>query len=199
MNLLKALRNTFLSKLYSFNLNKGYPLSIIPKKYFKIVVDIDELLQHYDLLIVRRSELPIGKSFIAEIKLRSDAIKIERIPFLSMNFLGGLFKPKHTSFRPGKTGSKSWNGERINVKEIKGDYSLNPDSDNLYSTVTSPIKLLELLLFDVVVVLVELLLATPKLPSITNRKPTNRTTKFALRCLMRSMYWFRILLLMQYK
>lgn len=102
--------NTCLNKLSSFVGIIAYPICIIPKKRFEQYINIDELLSDNEYIIVRRSEKPQNEIFDEFGWLREDALvnTYREVPGLSMNILGGNFRPRHIQFNPKGDAAKEW-------------------------------------------------------------------------------------------
>jgi len=113
LNLLKGLQNTLLCKYYQLRGKYNYPLSILPKKSYRHIIDIDNLLTEGDFFLVRRSDKSVNETFNELNILREDAILVKDVPGMSLNLLGGEFKSEHIMYSPKDNGSKRWKGERV--------------------------------------------------------------------------------------
>ncbi len=87
-------------------------------------MDIDSLLTAQEVYLLRRSDNTIENTFCDTTGfLRSEILKPKEIPFLSLNILGGKFKPEHACFRILNKGIQKWvNDENIFFYEYEGDY-----------------------------------------------------------------------------
>jgi hypothetical protein len=133
---LMALKNTWLLKVSNFFFRK-YPTKIVPKPNFRVSLDIDDLLKTYDLHFVRKSNLPKNKSFNTAGKLKSEAIDLERIPYLSSNLLGKYYQIKHLAFMAFGSGAMIWKGQEINIWNFYADYKYDDDYDPIIIPVNS--------------------------------------------------------------
>lgn len=132
-NLLKVLKNIFLSKYYTWFENCDFPISIIPKFYYKSLIDIESLLRSQTIYVIRRSDMSSEDTFNELGVLRNDAIKPREIPFLSLNILGGNFKVDHSKFRILNKGIERWrNREIISIADFLEDYTILDDYSLVY-------------------------------------------------------------------
>lgn len=105
--------------VYKFFSNLTYPYSLIPKRNYKLGIVFDELLtENQNFVLVRRSNLPIDKTFkkLGDKKfiLSSNAIEPKSIINLSVNLYGNDFKTEYLKYKleiktfPGE----KWDGKR---------------------------------------------------------------------------------------
>jgi len=87
----------------------SFPLKIIPKNKYKQGFDLNQIPNRKRVIIVRRS-LQGANTFDRYGAVREDALinGLEDVPGLSLNVLGGFFKPKHISYIPTKKAGKEW-------------------------------------------------------------------------------------------
>jgi hypothetical protein len=124
---LRGFKNYLLYKFF-FHI-KGYtyyPSSILPKIKYCTKIDIDALLRHQELYILRRSNKTRSETFNELGILREDAILGKEIPGLSMNLLGAKFKAGFIKYVPHvKTRAVvNWDGSKtIYLSDFIGLYS----------------------------------------------------------------------------
>lgn len=121
----RILKDTFLYNFYKRVGKCDFPVSILPKINYVSVLDLQSLLHDQTVYIVRRSDKSYNDTFNDLGKLREDAITPKEIPFLSLNMLGGLFKPEHIRFRVLNNGSNPWNNnDFISIFDFLNDFTL---------------------------------------------------------------------------
>lgn len=127
----KILKDIFLYNFYKRFRNCDYPVSILPKLNYVSLIDIQSLLDKQTVYIIRRSDKSEEDTFNELGLLRDDALIPKDVPLLSLNILGGCFKPEHSKYRFLNEGIIKWkNREYIsffdNLKnfEILKDYCL---------------------------------------------------------------------------
>ncbi|WP_333876237.1 hypothetical protein, partial [Flavobacterium sp.] len=107
-----------------------------PKTKYKVEINFDDLTSSNSVYVLRRSELPQDETFHkfndGSIILNDDALLSERIPELSLNLMGGVFKLKHSAFVPIKNGSKVWTGGKIYLSEYFSDYKIDNQNGCIY-------------------------------------------------------------------
>jgi len=121
----RILKNTFLYNYYRWVNKFDCPVSILPKLKYIQKIDIQTILDNQTMYILRRSDKSYSDTFNDVDNLRDDALLLKDIPFLSLNILGGLFKPEHTRFRIIKNGMKRWEQSYpILITEFLTDYEI---------------------------------------------------------------------------
>lgn len=122
--LLRGLKIFFLYN-YSYLLGKPlYPKIILPKTTYQSIVEFDELVNQFDLYIIRRAEFCKDGIFNEVGILKDDVLSRQDVTGLSMNLLGGLFKKEHTKFRAINNGAKEWNNEEVCLYKYLNDFSV---------------------------------------------------------------------------
>ena len=111
------LKNIFLCKIYRLLGKLVYPYCILPKKSYVIKMNFDELVDNQSIFVLRRSDLCEEETFFRFINgdflLNDDAIENRRVPNLSINLMGGLFKDEHSKFVPLNDAQSSWEGGSV--------------------------------------------------------------------------------------
>jgi len=130
--LLRALKNTLLIEWLVYKNKITYPLTIISSRKFVVSINLDLLLDNQDVYVLRRSDHSPEDTFNDMGYLRADVIKTARMPLLSVNLLGALFKPEYSKYRISNGGDSKWNGECVFISEHLNDYSELPESCNIY-------------------------------------------------------------------
>lgn len=121
----KISKHIFLYNYYRWFRNCDFPISILPKFNYVSLIDVQTLLKNQTVFIIRRSDKSSEDTFNELGKLRDDALLPKEIPFLSLNILGGLFKPEHSKFRIIKEGGVRWrNKEFISIVNFLNDYQI---------------------------------------------------------------------------
>lgn len=89
LNLYKKIRNAIC-----------YPYCILPRHEYKNQFSIQQVINHNEYYLVRRSEKNFQDTFddFGQVKISALIENYRDVPGLSMNILGGLFRPKHISF-----------------------------------------------------------------------------------------------------
>lgn len=132
----KNLLTTYLCKYLNIKRLKGYPTTILPKKRYKIEIDIDNLFAGQDIFLLRKSDLSEADTFKkfsnGQNLLVDDAINTKRVINLSTNIIGGFFKQKHTIYRPLDEGTKEWNGDKIKMSSFKRAYKIEKPMGNIF-------------------------------------------------------------------
>lgn len=119
----RILRDIFLYNFYKRFRNCDFPVSILPKLNYVSLIDIQSLLDKQTVYIIRRSDKSSEDTFNELGKLRDDALQPREIPFLSLNLLGGYFKPEDSKFKILKKGIVRWEGrEFISIIDFLHDY-----------------------------------------------------------------------------
>jgi len=121
----RVLRSIFLSNWYRLCGKLNFPVSIIPRICYLSKIDIHALLESQTVYVIRRSDAACADTFNDMGKIREDALQPKEIPFMSLNLLGGYFKPEHTCFKIIGNGSKKWiNNEYVFISEHIDDYEV---------------------------------------------------------------------------
>lgn len=131
----KQFRNICLCNLHSIFPIYIYPPKILPKKHFKFPFNTDELSKKGSFAIIRRSNKSKGHSFDSLGFVREDAIisKPSELPSLSMNILGGEFKPNHLNYKAKGAAIKNWEvNEPILLVDFMDDWEFLEDSTPIY-------------------------------------------------------------------
>jgi hypothetical protein len=120
----RILKDTFLYNYQRWIGKCDFPVSILPKLNYVSIIDIQSLLNGQTVYILRRSDKSFNDTFNDLGKLREDAITPKEIPFLSLNMLGGLFKPEHTKFKVLNNGMSRWkNNDYISIIDFLNDFT----------------------------------------------------------------------------
>lgn len=125
----KDFKNICQCKWYRLIRKLSYPSCILPKVSYQAKLNIDDLVNNFDIFLLRRSNKKKSETFNELGILREDAIVGNEVPFLSMNLLGGLFKAKHCKYNPKmKTkATEKWDGnKRIYLADFINDYAVLP-------------------------------------------------------------------------
>lgn len=75
-------------------------------------MNLCDILKSQDLYVVRRVSLNKGEVFNRLGNVKPGALKINEVPNMSMNILGGRYNPSFLKFRTEMAASKNWNGEK---------------------------------------------------------------------------------------
>lgn len=120
----KILKNIFLYNFYKRFRKCDYPVSILPKLNYVSLIDIQSLLDNQTVYIIRRSDKSEEDTFNELGQLRDDVLLPKDIPFLSLNILGGSFRPEHSKFRLLKNGRLRWSGGTfISILDYLNEYT----------------------------------------------------------------------------
>jgi len=129
----RILRNTLRINFLKFSGRLIFPLEILPKRNYKPVINISLLLENQSVFILRRSNSSFSDTFNELGYLRESALIPKEIPNLSLNLLGGKFKPKDACFRIINNGQKKWiNNEPIFLCEYLKDFKKLDETCNIY-------------------------------------------------------------------
>jgi|GEM_PF-3823523 len=120
----RILKDTYLYNYYRWIGKCDFPVSILPKFHYVSLIDIQLLLNGQTVYIIRRSDKSFNDTFNDLGKLREDALTPKEIPFLSLNMLGGLFKPEHTKLKVLNSGMNRWkNNDFISIIDFLNDFT----------------------------------------------------------------------------
>jgi hypothetical protein len=120
----RILKDTFQYNYHRWIGKCDFPVSILPKFNYVSVIDIQSLLNGQTVYVLRRSLKSFNDTFNDLGKLREDAVTTKEIPFLSLNLLGGLFKPEHTRIRVLNNGVNRWkNNDFISIIDFLNDFT----------------------------------------------------------------------------
>ena len=127
-----ALRTTLKVNWYYLCGKLQFPFCIIPKLNYILRIDINKLIENQQVYLLRRVDLLCNDIFDRYGHLKDKAIDQiidhKRIPNLSLNLLGGKFKPKHCKFQTLREGNNAWNGiERIDLTQYLSNYRIVKD------------------------------------------------------------------------
>lgn len=100
-----------------------YPKAIIPKRTFKLQIDIDAISESVQLYVVRRADGDCNDLFTDTGIIKEEYLKPREASELSMNLFGAFYKPRHLKFTALKKGSEDWNGQRIYLADFANDYT----------------------------------------------------------------------------
>ena len=127
----KVLRNILLCSFYRLTGKLNYPSRILPKTFFKNLIDIDFLFGSQRVYFLRSSDKPqdltfnnLGDTFT----LKEDNINYSEIPNLSVNLIGGRFKIRHAKFKLdiNSEACKHWDGKSsVFLSEHLNNYSVS--------------------------------------------------------------------------
>lgn len=135
-NLQISLKNTYLCKKLRYLGLLKYPYSILPKTSFKIEMNFDDLIENHSIFVLRRSDLPENETFHTfkdgSIILNDDSIENKRVPDLSLNLMGGIFKKSHSIYIAIKEGIKPWKGEKVYLSEQILNYEINDSFGSIF-------------------------------------------------------------------
>ena len=121
----RILKDTFLYNCYRWIGKSDFPISILPKFHYVSLINIQSLLSGQTVYILRRSDKSFNDTFNDLGKLREDALTPKEVPFLSLNMLGGLFKPEHTRFKVLNNGMDRWkNNDYISIIDFLSDFTV---------------------------------------------------------------------------
>lgn len=121
----KVLKDIFFKSWYKLTGKLQFPIEIIPKTSYISLIDLDSLLQKQDVYLLRRSDSNNENTFNELGFLRTELLKPKDIPFLSLNLLGGFYKPEYAHFRISKRGSARWeNNEPIFFFEYSNEFEI---------------------------------------------------------------------------
>lgn len=137
-NLLKVLKNILLCSFYRLTGKLKYPVRILPKTYYKNLIDIDTLIGGQNVFFLRRSDeshintfTQLGDTYI----LRDDFFGNNEIPNLSINLLGGRYKTKHAKYKLDihSEAALSWDGESaVFLSDHLNNYSIVKEFSTIY-------------------------------------------------------------------
>lgn len=129
----RILRNTLRTNFLRCSGKLIFPLQILPKRNYKSVMNISALIENQSVFILRRSDNSFSDTFNELGLLREKALIPKEIPFLSLNLLGGKFKPAYACFRIINDGQKKWiNNEPIFICEYLKDFKKLNTTCNIY-------------------------------------------------------------------
>jgi hypothetical protein len=132
----KNLLITYLCKYLNIEKLKGYPIIIIPKTRYKLEIDLDKLFAENEVYLLRKSDLKTEDTFKiysnGVYTLNDDAISLNRIINLSLNIIGGSFKPKHSKYTPKNKGSEIWKGDKIRISDYKDAYVIDKPKGDIF-------------------------------------------------------------------
>lgn len=114
----KALRNILRCSYLRFLGELDYPNSILPKRRYKPIININDLIKEQAVWLIRRSNKNFDDTFDKvgnEYFLKGDVIPRSDVPSLSLNLLGGYFDSQHIKYRTQlkKPASNKWDGKTI--------------------------------------------------------------------------------------
>jgi len=119
----RILRNTLRINFLKFSGKLIFPLEILPKRNYRPVINLSSLIENQSVFILRRSNASFSDTFNELGYLRESALIPKEIPNLSLNLLGGKFKPKDACFRIINNGQKKWmNNEPVFLCEYLKDF-----------------------------------------------------------------------------
>lgn len=122
---LKDFLNILKCSFHKLMRKSDFPKSIIPKENFVLLMDMDNLLEHESIFVLRRSDRNYEDTFNDLGILRDEALSPREVPNLSINLLGGFFKPEHTKYRIINRGMQKWgNYKSINISEYLEDFEI---------------------------------------------------------------------------
>lgn len=140
-NLQKNLKNIYLCKKSRYSGRLKYPYCVLPKTSFKLKMNFDDLIENHSIFVLRRSDLPADETFHifndGTVILNDDAIENKRVPDLSINLMGGIFKKSHSIYIAIKDGIKPWKGEKIYLSEHILNYEINGGYGNIFINANS--------------------------------------------------------------
>jgi len=138
-HLWKNLKNFLLYNYYTSIGKYKYPNSILPKNYYRRIIEIDKILKTQELITIRRSKKKENEIFNDCGILRDDVIIDKDIPGLSMNLLGSKYKINYIKYVPKiKTkATEEWNGiEAVYISEFFKCYSVLDEYSAIFFNVS---------------------------------------------------------------
>jgi hypothetical protein len=106
------------------NIALTYPTSIIPKSFYKRIINFDALYKrNYFIVIVRRSDKSVEETFYEDFDtLKGGLFTKSQVSGFSMNLLGQEYKIPYLKFRQKGKAIELWNGEvSIDIMEFEND------------------------------------------------------------------------------
>lgn len=114
MNLCSDFRDCLLYKILRKIGILNYPFEIAPKKIYRKLISISQLVESTEnLFVVRKSDKSVDEIFDRDFGIINEGvIEPTDVPGMSMNIIGGVFKLPHLPYRIShkEPGGKKWDG-----------------------------------------------------------------------------------------